>query len=348
MHSNVPQFDVTKKITKKKIQQFADLMIEISEQAGFKMSSRGWAYICEQRGMITKDQFDKVESAINRCRKEGYLPVDFTADDAGREFEGVEKPDEGTVKDTLRWMMNNVLDGHRYYTPNWWKDEEYYIQMVVEKIDLKTLFEPVCAEYHIPIANSKGWNSINSRAEYSRRFKQAEDMGLKCVLLYMGDHDPDGLRISDTMRKNLFDIKDIVWEDGETGYDPTDLIIDRFGLNYDFIIEQQYTWIQGLMTGGNKDLSDPKHHNHNLPYVQNYLKKIGARKCEANVVVTTPDLIREFCRENIERYLGVESKDRFAEKRRIVEEEYYDSLDKSGLTEPILKVLHPEQFEDEQ
>jgi len=56
--------------------------------------------------------------------------------------------------------------------------------MLVEKIDLKSLFGPVCWDYHIPIATSKGWSSMLQRAEYARRFKQAENMGLKCVTGY--------------------------------------------------------------------------------------------------------------------------------------------------------------------
>ena len=94
------------------------------------------------------------------------------------------------------------------------------------------------------IANAKGWSSILQRAEYSRRFKEAEEMGLKCVLIYCGDHDPDGLRISDTIRKNLEQIQEVQWKDGTEGYDPSNLIIDRIGLNFDFIQSNGYTWIE--------------------------------------------------------------------------------------------------------
>lgn len=105
------------------------------------------------------------------------LPVDFTAEEDARKFHGVEEPSSGDVSNTLAWMLRDVLDGSRYFTPDWWEGEEYYIQMVVEKIDLVTLFTPITSKYHIPIANSKGWSSILQRAEYSRRFKEAEEKG---------------------------------------------------------------------------------------------------------------------------------------------------------------------------
>lgn len=335
------EFDFTKAISKKKLRQFADLMQLMQESIDFKVSSRGWGYLMEQGGYINKSQFDKVENAINRCRKEGILPVDFVAEEKSREFTGIQVPSSGTVEDTLKWMLKNVLEGSRYFTPDWWEDEEYYIQMVVEKIDLLTLFEPVCAKYKIPIANAKGWQSILQRAEYARRFKEAEDMGLKCVLLYCGDHDPDGKRISFTMRKNIEDLKDIIWGDDEVGYDPSNLIIERFGLEYEFILNKNYTWIDNLITGGNKDLADPNHRNYNLEYVQKYLKEIGARKCEANVLVTTPSVGRELCDEAILKYLGDDAHERFALKRKKVEDDYALTLQKSNLADPIIKFLKP-------
>lgn len=337
------QFDFSKKFTKQVLQDFANILQRMQSGIDFKVSSRGWCYLMEQSGYINKAQFDKVDSAINRCRKEGLLPVDFVAEEAARAFENVEEPNElggKTMEGILEWMLRDVLSGDRYYTPNWWDGEEYYIQMLVEKIDLKTLFSPIAKEYHIPIANAKGWSSILQRAEYARRFKEAQDRGLKCVLLYCGDHDPDGLRISDTIRKNLQDIADISFEDGETGYDPNDLIIKRFGLNYDFIIANNYTWIDNLITGSGMDLSSPLHKNNKLPYVKTYLKTVGKRKCEANAIVTTPEKAKQLVRGEIESWLGKDAKNRFAAKREKVRKEYQQLLDETGLQEPIEEFLN--------
>ena len=137
---------------------------------------------------------------------------------------------------------------------------------------------------------------MTQRAEYARRFKEAEDRGMKAVLLYCGDHDPDGLRISDFLKSNLYDLKDIEWSDGTPGYDPTWLEINRFGLNADFIEEHELTWIDNLITGSGRNLASPSHKNHYQPYVQDYLGKFGARKCEANAIVPLPAIAREYIR----------------------------------------------------
>ncbi len=165
------------------------------------------------------------------------------------------------------------------------------------------------------------------------------------MLLYCGDHDPDGLRISDTLKKNLEDIQYGQWVDGETGYSPVHLKIVRFGLNYDFIQAQGYTWIDNLITsrqdqdGKARDLADPKHKNNQYPCVQNYLRNYGARKCEANAVVTTPDAARQLVRDAIERILGVEARERFEALRSKVEAEYAELLANTGLAEAIEAAL---------
>lgn len=322
------------------MREFADGLKEISRQIGFKVSARGWCYILEQDGLITKAEFSLVENLINNgCRRDGTLPIDFVAEEEARKFSGVEIPEERSPIAYVGGWLDGALNAERYYTPDWWKGEECYIQMVVEKIDLKTLFEPICGEYHIPIATSKGWSSMLQRGEYARRFKEAEEMRLDCVLLYCGDHDPDGLRISDFLRTNLEDIADIEWSDGTEGYDPEDLKIERFGLNYDFIIANELSWIDNLITASGKDLANPAHKNHFLPYVQDYLEKYEARKCEANAIVVKPDQGRELCRQTIEKHLGKDAKDRFREKREEIIQIVNEFRDRTGLNEAIQKAI---------
>ena len=300
---------------------------------------RGWCYQLEVEGIITKAEFDKVENLINRCRKEGILPIDFTAEEEGRQFSGVEIPDTDSPIEDLRYWINNTLTTEERYNANWWEDEDYYIQMVVEKIDLKTLFIPVCNKYKIPIATSKGWSSMLQRAIYAKRFKQAEEQGLKPLLLYCGDHDPDGLRISDFLRKNLADLKNVIWGNGEEGYNPERLEIIRFGLNYDFIEKHNLSWINNLITGSKKNLASPAHKNFKMPYVQEYIKIIGIRKCEANAIVTIPKIARDFVNNVIKEYLGEDAEERFKAKRQAIREEVQEFRKKTGLDTSLRKAL---------
>jgi hypothetical protein len=312
---------------------FAAQLEKIQEQVPFRISSRGWCYQMEGFGLISKADFSKVEGAINECRAAGYLPIDFTAEEEGRKFRGVVTKDDDTPAEHIAYFAKAMEKCERSYEPDWWADdrfdqqdhEEYYIQMLVEKIDLVSLFEPVTNKFKIPIATSKGWSSMLQRAEYARRFKEAEDRGLTCVLLYCGDFDPDGLRISERITKNLHDLKNIVWTDGTEGYDPENLVVDRFGLNYKFILSNNLTWIDSkeeppvgipkLITGSGKNLADPHHKNHHMEYIQSYISSYGVRKCEANALVIRPDQARELCQDAIEQYLGEDALERFQRKK---------------------------------
>lgn len=333
------RFDFNGSMTKRKLGEFSQMLEEIQSSIDFKVSARGWCYLMEQAGYIDKSQFNKVESAVNRCRKEGLLPVDFVADDSARLFDGVFEETVGGTESILNWMLEDVLGGAKYYHPDYWDGEEYYIQMLIEKIDVKTLFSSVCQKYRIPIANARGWSSIGQRAMYARRFKEAEERGMKCVLLYCGDLDPDGLRISDTLRKNISDCSAIEFEDGTHGYDPSNLIIDRFGLNYDFVIENNLSWIPNLITGNGKNLANPSHKNYNLPYMKEYRAEIGERKCEANALVTIQDKARLLAKQAIEKYLGSDAVDRFKRRRIEANKKYKETLEKYNVDEFINNII---------
>lgn len=324
-----------RKNRKEGLKEFSKELIKLGDRIGFKISSRGWCYQLEGFGLITKAEFDKAENLINGCRRQGYLPIDFIAEEEGRQFSGIEIPEKASPLEHFARILKLSLRSEEFYTPDWWAGEEYYIQMIVEKIDLKTLFSPVCEQYHIPIATTKGWSSMRQRAEYARRFNEAENKDLKCVLLYCGDHDPDGLRISDFLRSNLADLANIYWEDRTDGYDPADLIIERFGLGYAFIEENNLSWIDNLITGSKKNLASPSHPNYSMPYVQEYLEKIGARKCEANALVVRPREAEGLVRFAIESYLGNNAIERFNERHEAIKKQVRDFRGQNDIEELI-------------
>ena len=172
--------------------------------------------------MITKGEFDYIQRLINDCRKNGQLPNGFFAGDDARAFTCVERSvDENTPEDEALDIITYLSYAHnRYYPKSFWDGQQYFVQMLVEKIDLRSLFEPICRRYSIPIATAKGWAAIGQRKEMVRRFKMHENYGRIPVLLYCGDFDPAGLRISDFIKSNLDDIY------GATHWKTDNLIID--------------------------------------------------------------------------------------------------------------------------
>jgi hypothetical protein len=284
------------------ITKFCDKILKINETLDFRVSSRGWCYILEGHYGLLKSDFSTAQRIINECRKSGRLPLDICSDDEGRATFGLESVDYANPEREAEHALAYLRKWHTSYTPfSFWDELDYYVEMAVEKIDLRSLFAPVCEHFHVPLFNASGWADINSRAAMMERFAEKEAEGKHCVLLYCGDHDPGGLHISDFLHENLVALE------GAVGWSPDSLEIVRFGLDYDFIEAQGLSWIENLETANGKyPLDDPRHPDHDKPYVQNYLKRFGARKVEANALVVRPEAGRALCREAILRYVSEE------------------------------------------
>lgn len=309
------------------LESFSQRLIEIGELIGFKLSSRGWCYQLEGFGYINKGQFNRVQKVINECRIKGFLPIDFVAEEESRQFSCVNVPTRIPPNEFLASTLRDLLELEKWYEPDYWSEERYYLQMLVEKIDLKTLFLGICERYHVPIATSKGWSSISQRAEIASRYKIAELRGQRPVLLYCGDHDPWGLAISDQLKENFEDIS------MATEWSPDNLVFDRFGLNYDFIQELDLTWIDNLISGSGRE---PDRSN---PIVRDYIARYGERKVEANAIVVRPIEARDLCKSAIERYLGPDALQRFQEKERLIAAEFERLRERIGLPEYFHGVL---------
>jgi hypothetical protein len=278
--------------------RFCETILEINSRLDFAVGSRGWGYILENKRMIDKSDLDTAQALVNNCRKDGSLPLDICSEDLKRATDGIEQLDPSDPEDEYRWLEDYLRRHHKSYSPvDFWEDLDFYIETAVEKSDLKSLFAKVSNEFHIPITNLGGWSDLNARASIMRRFKAREAEGKTCLLLYCGDHDPGGLQISDFIRDNFRELE------GAVGWSSRNMIVDRFGLEYDFIEKHGLTWIDNLETSNGKyPLNDPHHRDHDKPYVQSYLKKFGVRKVEANALVAQPEIGRALYRDTILRW----------------------------------------------
>jgi hypothetical protein len=287
------------------LESFYQELMTIAETLPFKVSSRGWCYILEEYG-LTKGSFESAQDLINEGRKSGQLPIDFTALDGSRAFDCAEIVDNTSPEAEASYIMDSARRGHLNYKPiSFWDYQPCYLELMVEKIDLKSMFHNQCQRYFIPVANAKGWSDINMRNESIQRFKAMEEQGKQVVLLYCGDFDPAGINISTQLKKNLGDLEKA------TGWNPNSLIVDRFGLNYDFIQDHNLSWVDNIETGSGKDLSSPNHPDHHKAWVQNYITEYGVRKVEANALITRIEAGQALFQEILMKYLDMEGIDAY-------------------------------------
>jgi hypothetical protein len=252
--------------------------------------------IQSRRHGLHKGDFDACQRLITCCRKSGDLSLDICAEDDSRATIGLEQLDNDDIDSEVEsWIDHLHNRAHERYTPvRFWDDLDVYVEVAVEKLDLRNLFEPVCAEFHVPLTNFKGWSDLNARAAMMRRFRGYEAQGRRCVLLLCGDHDPGGLHITEMMSKNLDDLSRAV------RWSPENLVISRFGLNAGFIRLHRLTWIDNLETSSGQQLDD--------------IAKFGVRKCEANALVVVPEVGRTLCRDAILQHIDADAVTRYERK----------------------------------
>jgi hypothetical protein len=303
---------------------WCDALLELKAGIEHTPGVREWCYLLEPHG-LSKGDFDRAEELIGDCRKKGLLPLDFTTDAseskwAASNVEVIHADPEAKAEGIVAY----IEQAEAYYHPvSFWDFQANYVEVLVEKSSLKSLGNEVCAEYAVPCSIAGGSWSINQRAAIIRRLERWQDDGKQCVLLYCGDHDPHGLRISTALRNNLAEVAEVHFPD----FDLDEVVIERFGLNADFINNNGLTWIEGLITGSGKNLADPKHRHNGHHDVQAYIAEFGERKVEAEALVVRPDEGRQLFRDAILKYLDDDGVDEFLNERAELRREMRDHLD---------------------
>ena len=172
----------------------AHTILEIQSRLDFAPSSRGWAYLLEGERFINKDELDAAQKLINDCRKDGNLPLDICSEDDKRAAENLEGIDPDP-QEMAASIFDYVRTAQNSYTPlSFWDGLPVYVQMAVEKSDLRSLFKRTCAEFSVPIA-SVGGQATSTAAPGScgaswRRRPRASN-AFSCIAAII---DPGGLQ----------------------------------------------------------------------------------------------------------------------------------------------------------
>lgn len=292
------------------VREVVTWMQNFVSQLRFAPVARSWLYALESEGKITKGDFTWAGKWLADRRKEGLVPFELVGEDSTRALTGHDTFDqEETPREYINRQLRESLEQSAMYWPSsYWKHQTHYPIIWSEKLDVLKLFKP-----ELPAAvrrfAGKGQADINSRVSVIRECIWAEENDLQPVILYVGDHDPSGIKISDGIADNLRQLASVMgWEYGLEEMEDDERIV-RFGLNADFIDNAGLLWIDGLETGrddtkGTNDLSNPRHPDHGKEYVQSYLQEFGARKCESNALIANPTAARALIRDELWRWLN--------------------------------------------
>ena len=127
-----------------------------------------------------KSEYNRVVRIIKRARLAGLLEFDKIIDDTR---EAQKTPSWDSIED----IINVAIDQYR---SNWWVNQDYYVEVWLEKRALSRIFYPITDLYDVYLCVGGGYQSWSEIWEAKKRFEEVGDKPI--IILYFGDLDPSG------------------------------------------------------------------------------------------------------------------------------------------------------------
>lgn len=98
----------------------------------------------------------------------------------------------------------DILDAvaRQYRIPRW-EGQPEHVEIWVEKAALGQIIRQAAGAWDVTSFECKGSPSTSTIHEAARRLREFEAEGIKCTIVYLGDHDPTGLDIDRDIRDRL-------------------------------------------------------------------------------------------------------------------------------------------------
>lgn len=188
------------------------------------LTLRGLHYQLVAIGMTnTTRHYKRVVSAMIKARWDGE--VDFEAfSDHDRSMIGVTEYETTDLDDAIEKGKEQVEAWMNNFYKNRWENQEYYIEVFIEKKALQGVFQKPCRKNRVALGACKGYPSLTFLNEAKERFMEAESNGKTPVIIYFGDYDPSGEDIPRSIKDNLMEFG-------------IDVIVDRVALMEEQVVE---------------------------------------------------------------------------------------------------------------
>jgi DNA topoisomerase VI subunit A len=160
----------------------------------YKLTLRQLYYQLVSRDIIpnNKKEYNKLSELLKNGRMSGLVDWD-AIEDRGR------VPYIPYYCDSVSDALKDTADSYRL---NRQIGQEVYVEVWSEKDALSGILKRVTSHYHVRLVINKGYSSCSAMREAYKRFK-IWGYRKKCVILYLGDHDPSGLDMVRDIRHRL-------------------------------------------------------------------------------------------------------------------------------------------------
>ena len=163
---------------------------------GYTLTLRQLYYQLVARGIIENNMrsYKNTGNLINDARLAGL--IDWKAiEDRTR-----------NLKRLSHWESpQEIIEAVAYqYRKDLWEDQDYYIEVWVEKEALAEVVGNACKTYDVPYFCCRGYVSQSEMWEASQRLiYQCTVRNKDCLIIHLGDHDPSGIDMSRDIEERL-------------------------------------------------------------------------------------------------------------------------------------------------
>lgn len=133
-------------------------------------------------------EYRYVKRAVKKGRRHGYIDPSLIIDESRR---------AETTMDSGHESPKQFVDEHvrgiwNAYRENFWKDQDAYLEIWLEKQSLASIFRPIAAEFNVRLEATRGDWSDSKVYEATQRLSGRINDGDDVVVLYFGDFNPSG------------------------------------------------------------------------------------------------------------------------------------------------------------
>jgi hypothetical protein len=169
--------------------------MRVFDQQGTPMTVRGMFYGLEMLGLVPKSEagYRKVCYQVLQMRRQGIIPYHFIAD--GTRW--VRKP---TTYTGLEAYMHH---GQTAYRRALWDNQSAYVEVWCEKDAIAGVLMDVTEPWDVPLYVCRGYASETFLYNAAETLKAHWGQGKVPNIYYLGDLDPSGWNISETIERRL-------------------------------------------------------------------------------------------------------------------------------------------------
>jgi hypothetical protein len=180
------------------IERWKELKQEMGDE-DFRPAIRTIWYdlVSEHRIDNNENKNKKFDERITEARHLGIIRPDAFSDETRPDLD--EPPDQAPEEYAMQQAQWIVYATQNYTKPRW-RNQKYHVLVLLEKLAQSDMVKHILADKQVTLMVARGNNSYTRNFElYARLLQIQRATGKKIVLLYLGDWDPSGDVMDETI-----------------------------------------------------------------------------------------------------------------------------------------------------